>query len=97
MTLKQNEKLQKEYINFFRAYLREHHQEHFKTGLYHRYFAHKEIRHTVSTEAAGHIYNPNSVMGAINGREFGNYLFRTETYESLKIYIAMDFHGLNDS
>ena len=33
-------------------------------------------------------------MGAINGREFGNYLFRTETYESLKIYIAMDFHGL---
>lgn len=45
-------------------------------------------------EKIGHIYSPNSVIEAIDSREFGNYWSRTETYESLKTYIAMDFDGL---
>ena len=42
----------------------------------------------------GHVYSPNSVIEAIDNREFGNYWSKTETYESLMTYIAMDFHGL---
>lgn len=42
----------------------------------------------------GHIYSPNSVMEAIDNEEFQNYWSKTETYESLKIYIDMDFGGL---
>ena len=45
-------------------------------------------------ETVGHIYSPNSVIEAVDSREFGNYWSRTETYESLKMYIAMDFDGL---
>ena len=45
-------------------------------------------------EKIGHIYSPNSVIEAIDSREFGNYWSRTETYESLMTYIAMDFDGL---
>lgn len=45
-------------------------------------------------EKAGHIYSPNSVIEAIDSREFGNYWSKTETYESLMTYIAMDFGGL---
>ena len=45
-------------------------------------------------ETTGHVYSPNSVIEAIDSREFGNYWSRTETYESLMIYIAMDFDGL---
>lgn len=45
-------------------------------------------------EAVGHVYSPNSVVEAIDSREFGNYWSQTETYESLMIYIAMDFDGL---
>jgi len=41
-----------------------------------------------------HIYSPNSVMEALNNRKFQNYWSQTETYESLKIYIEMDFDGL---
>lgn len=40
------------------------------------------------------MYSPNSVIEAVDNREFGNYWSKTETYESLKTYIAMDFHGL---
>jgi len=43
---------------------------------------------------AGHVYSPNSVIEAVDSREFGNYWSRTETYESLMVYIAMDFDGL---
>ena len=43
---------------------------------------------------AGHIYSPNSVMEAIDNEEFQNYWTQTETYESLKLYISMDFDGL---
>ena len=45
-------------------------------------------------ERTGHIYSPNSVIEAIDSREFGNYWSGTETYESLMMYIAMDFDGL---
>lgn len=45
-------------------------------------------------EAIGHVYSPNSVIEAIDSREFGNYWSRTETYESLMMYIAMNFGGL---
>lgn len=42
----------------------------------------------------GHVYSPNSVMEAIDNEEFQNYWSKTETYESLKVYIEMDFDGL---
>jgi hypothetical protein len=42
------------------------------------------------------VYNPNSVMKAITNREFDSYWTRTETYESLKIYIDLDFDGLKE-
>ena len=45
-------------------------------------------------ERTGHVYSPNSVIEAIDSREFGNYWSGTETYESLMMYIAMDFDGL---
>ncbi len=45
-------------------------------------------------EKIGHVYSPNSVIEAVDSREFGNYWSRTETYESLMTYIAMDFNGL---
>ncbi|MCC8102027.1 MAG: AAA family ATPase, partial [Clostridiales bacterium] len=41
-----------------------------------------------------HVYNPNSVMLAIRNEEFQNYWTSSETYESLKKYIEMDFDGL---
>ena len=40
------------------------------------------------------VYSPNSVVEAMNNREFGNYWTETETYEDLKTYIEMDFDGL---
>ena len=42
----------------------------------------------------GHVYSPNSVMEAINNEEFQNYWSQTETYESHKVFIDMDFDGL---
>jgi hypothetical protein len=43
------------------------------------------------------VYNPNSVMKAISSGEFDSYWTRTETYNSLKIYIDMDFDGLKEA
>lgn len=43
-----------------------------------------------------HVYCPNSVMEAITNREFHSYWSKTETYESLKSYIEMNFDGLKD-
>ncbi len=43
------------------------------------------------------VYSPNSVMEAIKSEEFGNYWIRTETYESLKLYIDLDFDGLKEA
>ncbi|MCC8080685.1 MAG: ATP-binding protein, partial [Lachnospiraceae bacterium] len=41
-----------------------------------------------------HVYSPNSVMSAIQEREVQNYWTQTETFESLKEYIGMDYDGL---
>jgi hypothetical protein len=43
------------------------------------------------------VYSPNSVMEAIENEEIANYWTRTETYESLKVYIDMDFDGLKEA
>ena len=43
------------------------------------------------------VYNPNSVMEAIKSEEFGSYWTRTETYESIKFYIELDFDGLKEA
>lgn len=48
----------------------------------------------------GHIksvYNPNSIIRAIKNGEFSNYWTETETYESLKLYIGMNYDGLKDA
>jgi hypothetical protein len=45
----------------------------------------------------GSVYNPNSVMKAVTNKEFDSYWTRTETYESLKVYIDMDFDGLKEA
>ena len=37
------------------------------------------------------VYSPNSVMSAIDNGEFGSYWTTTETYESLRFYIDIDF------
>ena len=44
-----------------------------------------------------HIYNPKSVIDSILRKQIANYWTRTETYESLKNYINMNFDGLKDS
>jgi hypothetical protein len=43
------------------------------------------------------VYNPNSVMEAIDNGEISNYWTQTETYESLKIYIEMNEDGLKEA
>ncbi len=41
-----------------------------------------------------HVYNPKSVVEAMQCQDFANYWTSTETYEALKIYMDMDFDGL---
>lgn len=48
-------------------------------------------------EAIGHVYNPKSIMEAVINHKFSNYWAQTETYESLKIYIDLNYDGLKDS
>lgn len=43
------------------------------------------------------VYNPNSVIEAIERKEFGSYWARTETYESLKVYIDLNEDGLREA
>lgn len=43
-----------------------------------------------------HIYNPKSVVDSIRRKRITSYWSRTETYESLKSYISMNFDGLKD-
>lgn len=50
-----------------------------------------------SLKNVGHIYSPRSVVESIQRKEFGSYWTSTETYESLKKYIMMDFDGLKSS
>jgi hypothetical protein len=41
-----------------------------------------------------HVYNPMSVMDALTRKRMKSYWTQSETYESLKVYIEMDFDGL---
>ncbi|MCD8119127.1 MAG: ATP-binding protein [Lachnospiraceae bacterium] len=41
-----------------------------------------------------HVYSPNSVMSAVQEGEILNYWPQTESFESLKEYIEMDYDGL---
>jgi hypothetical protein len=43
------------------------------------------------------VYNPCSVMQAIENESIESYWTQSETYESLKFYIDMDFDGLKES
>ena len=43
-----------------------------------------------------HVYSPNSVVKAMLYGEYSNFWTSTETYESLKNYISMNFDGLKD-
>lgn len=45
---------------------------------------------------ASHIFNPYSVIQAINQGEFANYWSTTGAYDSVKTYIEMNFDGLKD-
>ncbi|MCD8325006.1 MAG: ATP-binding protein [Clostridiales bacterium] len=44
-----------------------------------------------------HVYNPNSVMRALQSEEFQSYWTTSEAYESLADYISMNFDGLKDA
>ncbi len=44
-----------------------------------------------------HIFNPKSVMESIIRGKLSNYWTKTETYESLRDYIDMNFDGLKDA
>jgi len=50
-----------------------------------------------SFKNAPSVYNPNAIMQAMQNKEFGSYWTQTETYESLKLYIDMDFDGLREA
>ncbi len=43
-----------------------------------------------------HVYSPNSVMNTLQEGEILNYWTQTESFESLKKYIEMNFDGLKD-
>ena len=43
------------------------------------------------------VYNPNSIISALLNKSYNNYWNQTETYEALKIYIELNFDGLNDA
>lgn len=42
------------------------------------------------------VYNPKSVVEAMMRKKFDNYWSKTETYESVRHYIEMNFDGLKD-
>ena len=43
------------------------------------------------------VYSPNSVIEAMKNEEFGSYWTRTETYESLQVYIDLNQDGLKEA
>lgn len=43
-----------------------------------------------------HVYCPNSIMELISRKKFDSYWTKTETYESLRDYIDLDWYGLKD-
>ncbi len=44
-----------------------------------------------------HIYNPKSVVDAMQSLRFSSFWTQTETYEALRIYIDMNYDGLKDA
>lgn len=44
-----------------------------------------------------HVYNPKSVLDAVHRNRLGSYWTKTETYESLKVYIEMNEDGLKEA
>ena len=48
-------------------------------------------------QEVGSVYNPNAIMQAMCNRKFRSYWAQTETYETLKIYIDMNFDGLKET
>lgn len=44
-----------------------------------------------------HVYNPNSLVNALEEQECDTYWTRTESFESLRGYISMNFQGLEDA
>ena len=42
------------------------------------------------------IYNPKSLVQAVTTRKCGNYWTKTGSYDSIKIYISMNFEGIKD-
>lgn len=60
----------------------------------------QEMRHWYDGYILGghlHVYSPKSVLDAISRKRFGSYWTQTETYESLKTYITMNFDGLKNA
>lgn len=58
-----------------------------------------EVQHWYDGYVLGnglHVYSPKSVLDAVSRQRFGSYWTQTETYESLKTYITMNFDGLKD-
>ncbi len=49
-----------------------------------------------SFENSPHLYNPNSVVCAIDENKFKSYWTQTETFESLRHYIDLNMAGLRD-
>ena len=48
-------------------------------------------------DRVGHIYNPNSVMVAINRRRYASYWSTSSSWEALSLYIDLNFDGLRDA
>ena len=42
------------------------------------------------------IYNPKSVVQAMNDKNYGDYWTQTGSYDAIKIYISMNFEGIKD-
>lgn len=81
-----------EYVGFTEEEVRE------LCGRYHRDFA-KVQKWYNGYQFGGKwdIYNPKSVVDVMQSGEFDSYWTQTETYEALKIYIEMDYHGLREA
>ena len=48
-------------------------------------------------DGVGHVFNPNSVVKAVRKKRFDSYWTQTETYESLQIYLDLNFQGIRES
>lgn len=81
-----------EYVGFTENEVKDLYQE------YHMDFDEAQKWYDGYTFSEGiHIYNPKSVVDSIRRKKITSYWSRTETYESLKSYINMNFDGLRDS